>query len=81
MGSGSGWSGQHAGRQVAVVVRLFARRSVGKVGGEKDDGLESFGVGTAELYSVGIANKVPSREKAKQMIKVRDSIEGLIDSQ
>lgn len=77
MGSGSGSSGQHAGRQVALVVRLFARRSVGKVGGEMNDGLESFGVEIAELCSVGIANTVPSREKAKQMVKVRDGIEGL----
>ena len=74
MGSGSGSSDQHAGRQVALVVRLFARRSVGKVGGEKDDGLESFGVGIAALCWVGIANTVPISEKAKQMVKVRDSI-------
>ena len=74
LGSGSGLSGQHLGRQVAVVVRLFVRRTVDKFGGEKVDALTSFGFEMIEMFSVGRAHIVTNKEEAKQMIRGRDSI-------
>lgn len=71
MGSGSGLLGQHLGHEVAVVVRLFVRRTVVKFGGEKVDALTAFGFEMIEMLSVGRANVVTSREEAKQ---TRDSI-------
>lgn len=76
MGSRPGCSGIHTGRQVAVIVRLFVEMTIDKVGGEKVDGFASFDVPTVGMRSVGMANVVTSKEKAKQMIKARDSIEG-----
>ncbi len=74
MGSGSEISGQHLGRQLAVVVRLIFRWTVVKFGDEEVDGLTSFGVGIIETCSVGKANAVMSKEEAKR-IKAKDSIE------
>lgn len=59
-----------------MIVRLFVGMTIDKVGGEKVDGFASFDVPTVGMRSVGMANVVTSREKAKQMIKARDSIEG-----
>lgn len=73
---GSGSSGTHIGRPFAVVVRLFIKRSLGKVGGERVDRFVSFDGETIKLCSVGMANVVTSREETKQMIKTRAGIEG-----
>ena len=43
-------------------MRLFAGRTVGKVGGEKVDGLTSSGVEIAGIGSVGTATVVANRE-------------------
>lgn len=61
-----GISGQHRGRQVWVVVRLFAgKTAIGKSGGERVDSLTSFCVETVETRSVETANVVKRREEAK----------------
>ena len=59
-----------------MVVRFFTRTTVDKVGGEVD-GLTSFGVELLETCAVGTADTVMSREEAKEMTRVEDSIENL----
>ena len=57
-----------------MVVKFFARRTVDKVGGVVD-GLTSFGVELVEVRAVGTADTVMSREEAKEMTRVEDSID------
>ena len=59
-----------------MVVRFFVRTTIDKVGGEVD-GLTPFGIELLETRAVGTADTVISREEAKEIIRVEDSIEDL----
>lgn len=77
MGSGSWVSGQHFGGPLEAVVRLVARKDVVKVRGEKVE-LELFLAEIVGMYPLEIGNVVTRKEKAKQTIEARDSIESPI---
>ena len=57
-------------------MRFFVRTTIDKAGGEVD-GLTSFGIELLETRAVGTADTVNSREEAKEITRVEDSIEDL----
>ena len=56
-----------------MVVIFFARTTIDKVGGEVD-GLTSFSIELLETRAVGTPDTVISREEAKEITRVEDSI-------
>ena len=62
---GTGSSDPHTGRQLTVVVMLFVRRAVGKIGGEKVKAMLSYGIEKVGMCSLETTNEVTSRQRAK----------------